>query len=94
MIQCKYNFDNKEQALTLPYTEKDTVTFIGHFVTKEGEYDEEGNEITPPEYYDKYAVDAIWRNEKPEGFDKYEIDLNSEGIHRFQGVSYLELKRK
>ena len=49
---------------------------IGHIVETPAEYDEEGNEVTPPVLSDTYAVDVIWQGEPLEAWDA-EYDLVS-----------------
>ena len=104
----KYEFNSKEQAenkiASLPHTtdedgnsqpsHKHTIVKIGFITLEQGEYDEDGNEITSPVLNNKYSVDVLWNNldSHPNGWDSYSIDLDSEGVHGFMGVSYIENK--
>jgi hypothetical protein len=103
----KYEFNSKEQyesKFASLHTEdeegnlipkfKFTVISIGHIVLEQGVYDEEGVEITPPVMGDKWHVDALWHNleDHPYGWKTYSIELESEGMHGFVGLSYLDNK--
>ena len=104
---AKYEFNSKEQyeeKFASLHTEdeegnlipkfKFTVISIGHLVLEDGVYDEEGEVITPPVMDDKWHVDALWRglDDHPEGWGDFSIDIDSEGMHGFMGLSYLEHK--
>ena len=104
---AKYEFNSKEQfeaKFASLHTEdeegnlipdsKFTIISIGHLVLQEGVYDEEGVEVTPPVMGDKWHVDALWHNleDHPYGWKTYSIDINSEGMHGFMGLSYLDNK--
>jgi hypothetical protein len=104
---AKYEFSSKEQFETkfkALHTEDEegnlipksrfTITQIGHLVLEQGVYDEEGVEITPPVMDDKWHVDALWRDldDHPYGWKTYSIDLDSEGVHGFVGLKYLDNK--
>jgi hypothetical protein len=103
----KYEFNSKEQfeaKFASLHTEDEegnlipksrfTITQIGHLVLEQGVYDEEGVEVTPPVMSDKWHVDALWRDldDHPEGWGEFSIDIDSEGVHVFIGLSYLEHK--
>jgi len=104
---AKYEFVSKEQFETkfkALHTEdeegnlipkfKFTVISIGHLVLEDGVYDEEGEVITPPVLDSKWHVDALWRglDDHPEGWGDFSIEIDSEGMHGFMGLSYLEHK--
>ena len=104
---AKYEFNSKEQFETkfkALHTEDEegnlipnsrfTITQIGHLVLEQGVYDEGGVEITPPVMDDKWHVDALWRDldDHPYGWKTYSIDIDSEGMHGFVGLSYLDNK--
>ena len=70
----KYQFDSREQAQTkidalgtatdedgneYP-THKHTIVHLGNIVLEQGEYDEEGEEITAPVLSDKWHLDVAW----------------------------------
>ena len=70
----KYEFDSREQAETkinalgtatdedgneYP-THKSTIVQLGNIVLEQGEYDEEGEEITAPVLSDKWHLDVAW----------------------------------
>ena len=93
----KYEFLSKQEAQDkiaslniegeqLPYL---GVVELGFIMTKEGTYDEEGNEIKPPTYSKKYSVDVFWRDLEPEGWKGKKIKLNGEtNSHTFAGIEY------
>ena len=104
---AKYEFNSKEQfeaKFASLHTEdeegnlipdsKFTIISIGHLVIEQGVYDEEGAEITPPVMGDKWHVDALWKDleDHPYGWKTYSIDIASEGMHGFMGLSYLDNK--
>ena len=47
---------NEDLTFSLP---THSVVWIGLIVDQQGEYDEDGNEITPPTYIDGYHVDVM-----------------------------------
>ena len=70
----KYEFNSKEQAQEkidalgtatdengneYP-THKSTVVQLGNIVLEQGEYDEEGEEVTAPVLSDKWHLDVAW----------------------------------
>ena len=94
----KYEFNSKEQAQTkiadLEEGHQHTIVELGHITTSPAVYDEEGNEVSPAIYSDKYHVDVLWQgiDSHPYGWATYAINLNNEGSHSFFGVSYLDNK--
>lgn len=71
---AKYEFDSREQAQSkidalgtatdedgneYP-THKSTIVQLGNIVLEQGEYDEEGEEITAPVLSDKWHLDVAW----------------------------------
>ena len=104
---AKYEFNSKEQFETkfkALHTEdeegnlipkfKFAVIQIGHLVIEDGVYDEEGEVITPSLMDDKWHVDALWYNleDHPYGWGDFSIDIDTEGMHSFLGISYLKNK--
>ena len=104
---AKYGFNSKEQFETKfnsLHTEDEegnlipkfrfTVIQIGHLTIEDGVYDEEGEIVTPAVMDDKWHVDAMWYDldDHPYGWKTYSIDLDSEGLHSFLGIKYLENK--
>jgi hypothetical protein len=101
----KYEFDSREQAQTkidslgtatdedgneYP-THKNTIVHLGNIVLEQGEYDEEGEEITAPILSDKYCVDVLWNDKEDisiEDWSAYEVIIEGEGVHSFFGLSY------
>ena len=68
---------------------------LGHIVLEQGEYEIKGSKkelIKEPVFSNKYHVDVIWSDLKdhPWGWKTYSCDLDTEGIHGFSGLSYLE----
>ena len=71
---AKYEFDSREQAQSkidalgtatdengneYP-THKSTIVQLGNIVLEQGEYDEDGEEITAPVLSDKWHLDVAW----------------------------------
>ena len=92
----KYEFDSKEE-FELKKAELDEletrqyygIVELGHIVTKEGEYDEDGNEIKAPTYSPKYHVDVFWYDLEPDGWKGKKIKLNGKKqSHTFAGIEY------
>lgn len=104
----KYEFKSEEQALDKIQdlgintdfegneypTHKHAIVLLGHIVLEQGEYDENLEEIKAPVLSDKYHVDVVWNGleSHPYGWKTYSVDLESEGMHKFAGISYLENK--
>tara|TARA_R100001086_G_scaffold200132_1_gene116426 strand:- start:1900 stop:2271 length:372 start_codon:yes stop_codon:yes gene_type:complete len=117
IIFKKYEFKDKEQyqtALSKLPTKKDvdgekypdynhSIVELGNIVIKEGEYDDDFQQIKAPVLSDKYHVDVLWKKSEitqidkdgvksikyPTGWVSKEIDFdNGEGVHTFLGVSY------
>ena len=98
----KYEFDSKEEfelkkaeldALqddeTNPIRQYYGIVELGHIVTKEGEYDEDGNEIKAPTYSPKYHVDVFWYDQEPEDWKGKKIKLEGKKeSHTFVGIEY------
>jgi len=90
---AKYEFDSREQAETkidalgtatdedgneYP-THKSTIVQLGNIVLEQGEYDEEGEEITAPVLSDKWHLDVLWKEEQIKTVDE-EAVLDDEGM--------------
>lgn len=79
-------------------THKHSVVKLGHIILEQGEYkfNDDGTfeEIKKPVLSEKYHVDVMWYEleEHPYGWKTYSCDLDTEGMHSFSGVSYLENK--
>ena len=85
-------------------THKHTIVKLGNIVLEQGEYDDKGEETKAPVLSEKYHVDVLWKDleetdeegnvtiDHPHGWKSYAIDLDSEGMHGFMGVSYQENK--
>jgi hypothetical protein len=101
----KYEFDSREQAQTkidalgtatdedgneYP-THKNTIVHLGNIVLEQGEYDEEGEEITAPILSENYCVDVLWNDKEDisiQDWSAYEVIVEGEGVHSFFGLSY------
>jgi hypothetical protein len=96
--------DTDEDGNEYP-THKHCVVKLGNIVLQRGEYDEEGEEITPPVLSDKYHLDVAWDlhdtydeegnlipADHPYGWKSASVDIDTEGVHGFYGVSYLDNK--
>jgi len=85
-------------------THKHTIVKLGNIVLEQGVYDENGEETQAPVLSESYHVDVLWKNIQevdedgnvsfahPSGWADAAIDLDSEGMHGFMGVSYQENK--
>jgi hypothetical protein len=108
----KYTFDSKEQAEglinALPTIIEEGVVYpnyrhtivkLGYLPIHSGEYNEEGEEIFPPVYSDKYSVDVLWKGLEldedgepifPEGWEQYLLTGLDSYMHNFYGLTYDE----
>jgi len=111
----KYEFDSREQAQTkidalgtatdedgneYP-THKHTIVHLGNIVLEQGEYDEEGEEISAPVLSDKWHIDALWVNLEADedgevdntyGWKSKSVTLDGDGVHSFVGLRYESIK--
>ena len=89
MIYKRYQFNDKQQAeqkvsafiqLNEDGEEVQTIKasfiWLDKFVKVNGEYNEEGEEITAPIFTDPYSLDVLWNDldESPYGWKSYEIE--------------------
>ena len=89
----KYEFNSKEQAQEkidalgtatdengneYP-THKSTVVQLGNIVLEQGEYDEEGEEVTAPVLSDKWHLDVAWSDAEITSVEE-EAVLDEEGM--------------
>ena len=92
MIYKRYEFNDQEQAESKMDSFFDLdqegnkvqnikASFIklNKFVLEQGEYDEEGEEVTPPVLSSGYAMDVLWNDldESPYGWKSYEVEPES-----------------
>ncbi len=92
----KYAFNDQTQAESyidaLSTEEEPTNNAIvkcGHILEVAGEYDEQGNETTPPIYSEKYMVDVMWIDKKDKEWKDFRYKLNGKkNYHTFAGVDY------
>jgi hypothetical protein len=78
-------------------THNHTIVELGNIVLQKGEYEVKDGQmqmIKEPVLSDKYHIDVIWSDLKdhPWGWKTYSCDLDTEGMHSFYGISYLENK--
>lgn len=107
-FQTKYKtlFTKNEEGNLIPEF-KFAVVEIGYLVQEQATQDEEGNELTPAIYSETYHVDVAWflkdefneegellEKDHPNGWRDYSQDIDTEGVHGFSGVSYLDNKFK
>ena len=93
----KYEFNSQEAATTKINalgldeegnpTHAHSIVRLGHIVTTEGTYDEEGNEVTAPVLAEKYAVDVCWDGEPVDGWEEHIVFPTPLGIHSFGSSS-------
>jgi len=94
---AKYEFNSKEQFDT-KFEALSDVKFdkaeLGHIVLASAVVDEDGEEVSPEVISEGWHVDMIWHDleNHPYGWKSYNVDLSSEGLHGFAGVSYLANK--
>ena len=89
MIYKRYEFNDQEQAEekidaffdldeegNKVQNIKAAFIKLNKFVLEQGEYDEQGEEITPPVLSEGYAVDVLWNefDESPYGWKSYEVE--------------------
>ena len=90
---AKYEFDSREQAETkinalgtatdengneYP-THKSTIVQLGNIVLEQGEYDEDGEEVTAPVLSDKWHLDVAWSDAEITTVEE-EAVLDDEGM--------------
>lgn len=104
----KYEFNSKKQADTkikslgtatdedgnVYPTHKHAIAHLGHLLISAELLDEDGEVIQDAVYSNKHAVDVMWQDleKHPKGWKTYSVDITTEGVHGFAGVSYLENK--
>ena len=89
-----YDFEGNQYP-----THNHTIVELGNIVLQKGEYEIKDGEmqmIKEPILSENYHVDVIWSDlkEHPWGWKTYSCDLDTEGMHSFSGLSYLEYKIK
>ena len=88
----KYEFASEQEAKDKIATLNDeafVVVELGFIMTKEGKYDDEGNEIKAPKFSNKYSVDIFWKDLEPDGWKGKKIKLNGlANSHNFYGIEY------
>lgn len=93
----KYEFTNETEANTYidglgvdedgNPSHPHSIVRLGNIVLTEGEYDEEGNEITAPVLSDNYHVDVLWNGEPVAEWDSAMVWCPPVGIHVFGSSS-------
>ena len=81
------------------------VVRLGYIVLEQGEYNESGEQTKAPILSDKYHVDVLWKGlepvdaeaevlsyVEPDGWSNFRIDLESNGVHSFLGLNYVNYK--
>ena len=88
----KYEFASEQEAKDKIYTldyEAFSIVELGFIMTKEGTYDDEGNETKAPTFSNKYSVDILWKDLEPDGWKGKKIKLNGlANSHTFYGIEY------
>ena len=89
-----YDFDGNQYP-----THNHTIVELGNIVLQKGEYEIKDGEmqmIKEPILSENYHIDVIWSDleKHPYGWKTYSCDLDTEGMHSFYGLSYLEYKIK
>lgn len=98
----KYEFNSKEQAQEkidalgtatdengneYP-THKSTIVQLGNIVLEQGEYDEDGEEVTAPVLSDKWHLDVLWKEEQIKTVDEEAVIDEDGNIVTPEVVSY------
>ena len=92
----KYEFNSEEQA-------KEKIEWLGTETNEDGEtYPTHNHTVVElGSEGNKYLVDVLWQDlevdkdgeiDHPHGWKTYSVDIETEGIHGFLGLSYQELK--
>ncbi len=68
-------------------THSHSIVRLGHIVLTDGEYDEEGEEITAPILSDNYHVDVLWNGEPESSWDSALVWCPPMGVHTFGSSS-------
>ena len=93
----KVEVENENGELELVAQHNHTIVELGNIVLEQGEYDEEGNEITAPVLSEDYHLDVLWSGleadengeiDHPYGWKSYAVDIEGNGVHSFFGLSY------
>jgi len=99
----KYEFNSKEQAQEkidalgtatdengneYP-THKSTIVQLGNIVLEQGEYDEDGEEVTAPVLSEKWHLDVLWKEEQITTVEE-EAVLDDEGMILTQEVTSVD----
>lgn len=87
----KYEYDSEAQANQFieALGEHDNDIVKLGFLEIPAIYNEEGEEITPSFFSDKYSVDVIWHDGKDKDWKDYRIKLNGKrNSHTFAGWQY------
>jgi len=91
-IFIKYEFASEQEAKDKIATLEDEaygVVELGFIMTKDGKYDDEGNETKAPTFSKKYSVDIFWKDLEPDGWKGKKIKLNGlANSHNFYGIEY------
>lgn len=85
-VKLEYEFESQEQFETLfnslfPNQEAVDESIylkrrLGFLELEKAVFDEQGNEVTPAIFSDRYAVDIVWWNEQPQEFAAYRVTPN------------------
>ena len=88
----KYEFVSEQEAKDKISTLDDeafVVVELGFIMTKEGTYDDEGNETKAPTFSNKYSVDVFWKDKESDSWKGKKIKLNGlANSHTFYGIEY------
>ena len=103
----KYAFNSREQFLdkldalhtmdeegnNIPNF-KFSVAQLGNIVLESAVIDQEGQEQVEAVLSERWHVDVVWfeQDSHPYGWATYKVELDSEGMHGFAGLNYLDHK--
>jgi hypothetical protein len=81
----------------MQFIHRHTIVKLGHLPIEDAIYDEDGNEISPTIYSDKYSVDVLWKGLEedengdvifPNGWLGKELSGLDSYKHNFYGYTY------
>ena len=102
-FNSKEQFDSKVENLYTINEEGDKIPNSKFAIITDGlgfievtapTFDEDGEELTPSIMGTDYHCDIVWYDleDHPYGWKSYSIDIDTEGLHAFAGISYQDNK--
>lgn len=97
----KYTFDTVDEATQLISALEENnhlIVKLGYIELESAIYDEDGEEVTPAVYSDKYSVDVLWKDLEldendepiyPDGWQENQLIGLDSYKHNFFGLEYV-----